>query len=281
MRSLRFTPAPTTPFAAIGSTRGSIGARYERLFADPRFQYPDTDAGRDAAVADMNRTLAAMRRATLHHLDAPAFAFDAAARRLSDAEIAAGKGGYRVVPTSGHPGAYIVDLQDIARRPRWSLPSVVAHELIPGHMIQLGIEAAEPPHPLRITYAAAFVEGWGIHAETLADDWGMFADPRAMLGHLHWLIFRVARGLIDVNIHRHGWTIDRARSALAEWQGVPAYFAPFDSDLDRIAREPGTRASEAMAWLSIADRAPRAAAARRTYHRALLVHGRKRTEDLP
>ena len=148
-------------------------------------------------------------------------------------------------------------------------------------MIQLGIERIEPPHPLRLTYAAAFVEGWGIHAETLAADWGLFADPRAMLGHLHWLIFRAARGVVDIDIHRHGKSVDQARASLAEWQGVPAYFAPFDGDLARIVKEPGTRAAEAMAWLAIADRAPSGIAARRNYHRAVLAHGRKRIEELP
>jgi len=268
-------------FARIGIGGGTTGARFETLFADRHFAYPDSDAGRDAAVADMNRTLTIMRRRARREINAPPFAFDADARPLSAADIAAGKGGYRLVPTPGRPGAYIVDLKDIARRPRWSLPSVVAHELVPGHMIQLGIEAVAPPHPLRLTYASAFVEGWGIYAETLAAEWGLFADPRAMLGHVHWLIFRVARAKVDLNIHRHGWSIERARGALAKWQGVPAYFAPFDSDLARIAKEPGTRTAEAMAWLAIADRAPRLATLRPAFARAVLAYGRKRIEDLP
>ncbi|MEH3157724.1 MAG: DUF885 family protein [Sphingomonas taxi] len=97
-------------------------------------------------------------------------------------------------PAPDRRGAYIVDLRRIRDRPRWTLPSVVAHELLPGHMIQLGLEERAAPHPLRLDYAASFVEGWGIHAEALAAADGAFADPHAMLGHLHWLIFRVARG---------------------------------------------------------------------------------------
>jgi uncharacterized protein (DUF885 family) len=146
-------------------------------------------------------------------------------------------------------------------------------------MIQLGIETLAPPHPLRTTYAAAFVEGWATYAETLAA--ADYADPRVMLGHLHWLIFRAARARIDLGIHTEGWTTADARARLAAWQGVPVYFAAFDTDLARIVKEPGVRAAEALAWLTLADRAPKGAAARRRWHAAVLANGRKRLEVLP
>ncbi|RZM33699.1 MAG: DUF885 family protein, partial [Sphingomonas sp.] len=181
-------------------------------------------------------------------------------------------------PTPTRPGAYVVDLKDIRRRPSWTLPSVVAHELLPGHMIQLGLEGATPPHPLRIDYASAFVEGWGIYAEQLAEKAGAYADPHDALGHIHWLRFRVARALVDLGIHLHGWSIEQARERLIEWQGEPAYFAPFDVELARIPLEPATRVAEAMAWLTIADtdrgKSPVA------YHTALLAHGRLRVDDI-
>src|SRR3546814_13978885 len=59
-----------------------------------------------------------------------------AVRRLTPQEIAAGKGGYRIVPDADSRGFYVVDLKEIARRPRWSLRSVVHHELLPGHMVR-------------------------------------------------------------------------------------------------------------------------------------------------
>lgn len=269
-------------FVRIGLSGATIGDDFVRLFRDPRFLYADDDAGRDRAVGDMTRALAIQRRiASRIVAGVPAYTLACDVRALSAGEIAAGRQGYRDVPTPARPGAYVVDLKDIRRRPSWSLPGVVAHELLPGHMIQLGIEAVAPPHPLRVTYAAAFVEGWGVHAETLAAAAGAFADPRAMLGHLHWLIFRVVRARIDLGIHREGWSIAEAHARLLEWQGEPAYFAPFDVDLARIAREPATRVAEAMAWLTLADRLPRAAAGRPEWHRAVLAHGRKRIEALP
>ncbi|WP_167397676.1 DUF885 family protein [Sphingomonas faeni] len=269
----------TRLFDRIGAPKGTVAARYEQLWRDERYLYPDTDAGRTDAIDDMNRMLATART----HIPAgfgqlPAWCLNASARPLSAQEIASGRAGYREVPTPTRPGAYIVDLKDIRRRPRWTLPSVVGHELLPGHMIQLGLEGATPPHPLRIDYASAFVEGWGIYAEQVAERAGAFTDPHDALGHIHWLLFRVARALVDLGIHLHDWSIEQARERLVEWQGEPAYFAPFDVELARIPLEPATRVAEAMAWLTIADTArgkPPVA-----YHTALLVHGRQRTDDI-
>lgn len=272
--------ARATPlFDKIGAPKGSIADRYARLWRDDRFLYPDSDAGRTDAIADMNRMLASAQT----HIPAafgelPAWCLNAAARPLYAPEIASGRGGYREIPTPTRPGAYIIDLKDIRRRPCWTLPGVVAHELLPGHMIQLGLESANPPHPLRIDYASAFVEGWGIYAEQLAEQSGAYADPHVALGHIHWLLFRVARALVDLGIHLHGWSIEQARERLIEWQGEPAYFAPFEIELARLPLEPAARVAEAMAWLAIADTAPGKPPI--AYHTALLAGGRKRIDDI-
>ena len=263
-------------FAAIGMTGGSIGERYGRLWQDERFLYPDAAA----AVADMTRMLDAARVRVPAAIGAvPAWCTDVSVRTLSADEIAAGRNGYRAVPTPTQPGGYIVDLKQLHRRPSWTLPSVVAHELLPGRMIQLGLEGIVPPHPLRITYAASFVEGWGIHAEAIAAADGVFADPRVMLGHLHWLIFRVARALADLGIHLDRWSLDAARARLIAWQGEPGYFAPYETEMPRIVQEPAQRVGEAMAWLAIADAVRgRREVARIAVHRRLLDHGRMRSD---
>lgn len=269
-------------FTSIGLTTGSIGERYRTLFADERFLPEDSDAGRAMALAEMRAMLAPLRTVTRRLFpDAPAWALACDVRALDAQEIAAGKGGYRVVPTPIRSGCYIVDLKDVRRRALWTLPSVVAHELLPGHMLQLGIEALTPPHPLRERYASAFVEGWGISAEAMAGEAGLFATPRDRLGHLHWLIFRIGRGLADVGIHADSWSIAKASVQLTDWQGAPVYFAPFDEDLARIAREPGVRAAEALAWLALAERRPHGLVARRRWLAATLRDGRKRAEQLP
>jgi hypothetical protein len=262
-------------FDRIGASKGPVAARYAKLWQDERFLYPNTDAGRAEAIGDMNRMLATARaKLPTAFGELPPWCLNAGARALSAEEIAAGRGGYREVPTPTRAGAYVVDLKDIRRRPRWTLPSVVAHELLPGHMIQMGLEGASPPHPLRMEYASSFVEGWGIYAEQIAEKNGTYTDPHDELGHIHWLLFRIVRALVDLGIHLHGWSIDQAREHLTDWQGQPAYFAPFDMELARIPLEPGTRVAEALAWLTIVDqshsRSPTAS------YKSLLLTGRRR-----
>lgn len=265
-------------FASIGYTTGGIAERYTRLWRDDRYFYPSADA----AVADMTRLLDKARRRVAATIGpVPGWCLDVTVRGLSPQEIAAGRNGYRIVPTPSQQGGYIADLRDLHRRPSWTLPSVVAHELLPGHMIQLGVEAIHPPHPLRIDYAASFVEGWGIYAEQLAAEDGVFDDTRAMLGHLHWLIFRVARALADFGIHLDDWSLDAARARLVAWQGEPAYFAPFETELARIRQEPASRVAEAMAWLAIRDAIGGVHGAARVARRQRLIGaGRRRIEQM-
>jgi uncharacterized protein (DUF885 family) len=276
----RQTARAATLFARIGMTTGTVAERYATLWRDDRYLYPDSDAGRASAVADMNATLATIRARVPALVGAvPAWTLDVTTRSLSPQEIAAGRQGYRQAPTPAKAGAYSVDLKDIRRRPRWTLPSVVAHELLPGHMIQLGLETVRPPHPLRIDYAAAFPEGWGIYAEQLAAD--ACPDPLTQLGHVHWLLFRLSRALVDLGIHVRGWSLADARTRLVAWMGEPGYFAPFDAELARIPVEPGTRLADAVTWLAIADGARGKRGGRLAgYHHAMLADGRRRTEQI-
>jgi uncharacterized protein (DUF885 family) len=261
-----------------GFARGNVGDRFKAMFADPRRLYSDDDAGRDAAVADMNRWLDKAREVTAALVGpVPPSSLDVSVRRMSRAEEAAGKGGYRQLPTAEQSGVYFVDLKQIRRRPRWSLHSVVHHELLPGHMVQLPIETEAAPHPLRIAYLPAFAEGWAIYAEQLIADHGAYRGaPLEELGHIHWLLFRAVRGLIDTGIHHRRWSIAKARAELERLQGVPAYFASFEQDLDRVTSEPAVRAAEALIWLGLADRTrgPGGTALRKA-NQAILAHGRK------
>lgn len=262
----------------IGYSKGSLGERFRAFFRDPRWHYPDSDSGRDQAVAAMNRWLDTARAQVSALIGTvPPLCLDVSARRMARAEEAAGKAGYRVLPSPGQSGAYFVDLHDMARRPSWSLKSVVHHELLPGHMIQLPMEAAARPHPLRLAYLAGFAEGWAIHAEAEMARRGAYrGDAAGELGHIHWLLFRVCRGLADTGMHLHGWSLAEARARVAELQGEPAYFAPFDTDLPRIQADPAIRAAEAATWLVLRDvvARTRSDAGRHALYRRILTPGR-------
>lgn len=265
-------------FDRCGVTAGASGVRFSTLWQDGRYRYADSDADRDQAVGDMNRWLAGYRaQATASFGTPPPYCLNVAARRSS----ATAKPGTRALPTPIAAGTYTVDLTTIRRRPSWTLPSVVAHELLPGHMLQMPMEAAVDPHPLRLDYASGFPEGWGIYAEQAVAAAGAYvADPHAELGYLHWRLFRIGRALADLGIHIHHRSLDEARARLVAWQGEPAYFAPFDTDLARIAQEPAVRLAEMLAALAIEDAARRAGPNLRRFHQAMLIDGRMRTEEI-
>ena len=159
---------------------------------------------------------------------------------------------------------------------------MVHHELLPGHMIQMPIEQAAHPHPLRLEYAQAFMEGWAVYAEGLADETRAYdGDPPVQLGAIHWLMFRIGRALADTGIHHARWTRAQALDTLRATQGEAAFFQPFESDIDRICLSPGIRAAEAMIWLRLRElRHNATGAAMRRFHQIVLANGRKRLTTL-
>src|SRR6187402_199847 len=265
---------------AEGLAEGSVAARLRRFARDPRYLYSDDAAGRDRAVADMNRWLVAARgRLPAQFGMIPAAVDHIAVRRMSPAEEAEGKAGYRVVPSfdGSVPGAYFVDLQDIAHRPSWSLPSVVHHETLPGHLIQLPLQARADPHPLRLRAAAGFVEGWAVYAEQLAAEAGAFAQDRpAEIGYLQWLLFRLGRAMIDVGVNAMDLSDAAALAFVRELQGDPVAFAPFAKDIARVRAEPGGFAGPMLNWLGfeqIREAAVRHSGDARRLHDRLLANG--------
>ena len=261
-----------------GLQDGSVAERLRILARDPRYLYADDDAGRIQGVADMNRWLvAAKARLPQQFAMLPAGSDRVAVVPMTPAEEAAGKAGYRTLPEGTSPGAYHVDLHAIRQRPNWSLPSVVHHETLPGHMIQLPLQAAADPHPLRLRAAQGFVEGWAIYAEQLAAESGAYAaDPRAEIGYIQWMLFRLGRSLIDTGINHLGWSRDRALDFLRGLQGDPVIFASFEKDIDRASNMPGDLAGQALTWLGLVRlRGPqgRTAESLRGFHDRILRFG--------
>jgi uncharacterized protein (DUF885 family) len=231
-----------------GLRKGAIGARLHALAQQPRFLYSDDDAGRAKAVADMNAQLARVRPRLSD-------AFTSVSSGAVDVQLAGpGKIGYRVAPSydGSKPGAYYVDLRDIRRRPRWSLPTVVHHETLPGHLLQLPLQERAHPHPLRLRYCPnAFFEGWAIYAEQLAGEMQLLPDDVARLGFLQSLLVRAARLVVDTGIHGKRWTRAEAIARFAAIAGD----APdtFENEVDRIVVQPGATAGPALGYRMLTD----------------------------
>ncbi|WP_372782816.1 DUF885 family protein [Phenylobacterium sp.] len=256
-----------------GLKDGSVGERLRTLAKDPRWLYPDSDAGRDRAVAEMNARLAAFRPRLGEAFGGLPIAA-AEVRRMSPADVAAGRGGYREAPRDGQPGAYYINLKAICERPAWSLSSVGFHEVIPGHLLQLPLQAAAAPPADRLKAAGAYFEAWAIYAEQLACDLGAYrGDPRGEIGYLQWRLFRLGRVIADIGLHAGAWTRERAIAELTGLQGQSIAFITIEADVDRMISTPGKYAAEALGALAIADWRPRERARWPAFHRAVLVEG--------
>jgi uncharacterized protein (DUF885 family) len=258
---------------AQGLSAGGVAERLRALTKDERWLYPDSEAGRDLAVAEMNQRIAAFRpklRAALGDLPiAPA-----AVRRMPAADVAAGKGGYRVAPADGKPGAYYVDLRRIRERPRWSLPTVAFHEVTPGHLTQLPLQAAACPPEARLKAAGAYFEAWGTYAEQLCCDLGAYAhDPLGEIGYLQWRLFRLGRIVADTGLHALGWSREHAIAEMTGLQGQSIAFITIEADVDRMIATPGKYAAEGLGALALADWRPRERTRWPAYHKAVLATG--------
>ncbi|MEX7226993.1 DUF885 family protein, partial [Pseudomonas aeruginosa] len=81
------------------------------------------------------------------------------------------------------------------------------HEGVPGHHLQISTAQRAPTHPLRkIAFFNAYLEGWALYAEQLADELGGYASPVERAGYLQSFLFRAARLVVDTGIHTKRWT---------------------------------------------------------------------------
>ncbi len=112
----------------------------------------------------------------------------------------------------GRPGVYWVNTSKLDQRPYYELPALTMHESVPGHHQQIAI-AQELDLPLFRRYGvsfAAFTEGWGLYAERLGIEMGLYDTPEKEMGRLSYEMWRACRLVVDPGIHAKGWTRDQA-----------------------------------------------------------------------
>jgi uncharacterized protein (DUF885 family) len=120
---------------------------------------------------------------------------------------------YRPAAIDGsRPGAFYVDTYRPETRPRYEFEALTFHESIPGHHIQIALaqELTGLPEFRKQLGVTAFVEGWGLYAEGLADELGLYSGPLERLGRLSFSAWRSIRLVVDTGVHALGWSRDRA-----------------------------------------------------------------------
>lgn len=227
---------------AQGLTQGSVGQRTSALTKDPRFLYPNTDAGRADLLAYVNGKIAALR-ALLPRVSKMALHADVTAKRVPpDIQDGAALGYMNFASLDGsRPAIYYINMKDTGNWPKWTIASLSAHEAIPGHAWQgayLAEHHSEIPLISSLMGFNAFVEGWALYAEQLADELGLYADdPMSRLGYLQAQRFRAARLVVDTGLHHKRWSREKAIATLVEATGRAQGAAT--SEIDRYCASPG------------------------------------------
>lgn len=221
--------------------RGTVGERMAALSLDPRWQFPNDDAGRTAALAHVEALIAAAR-ARLPTVSRRTLRAPIVVRRVP-VEIEAGAPGASMLPGSlggARPATYWLNLRDTAAWPRWALPTLTYHEALPGHVWQEAYGIEQTPWPLvsAIIRFNAYSEGWALYAEQLADELGWYAeDPLARLGYLQSQLRRATRLVVDTGLHALGWSRSQAITWMTRTTGLPDPVSA--SEVDRYCVKPG------------------------------------------
>jgi len=228
-----------------GLTQGSVGARITTLGREERYLYPNNDAGRAELLGDLTRAMEVLR-ARMPEIFATIPRSPMEVKRVPPAIELGAPRGYAQGPSldGSRPGAYYINLVDTRIWPKWALPTLTHHESIPGHLWQGSIVLENESIPLlhRNIGIPAYGEGWGLYAEQLADEIGMYADfPVGRIGMLQSFLYRAARIVIDTGMHARGWSREQAIRYFVATVGLDQLSAT--SEVERYVVWPGQACS--------------------------------------
>jgi uncharacterized protein (DUF885 family) len=242
-----------------GLTQGAVGERIQALYKDKRYLYANTDAAKEKMIADLNAQVKAMTaRLPQYFGHLPKAAVEV--RRVPKFIEAGAPGGYYNTPSldGSRPGIYWINLRDTAENPTWTLPTLTAHEAVPGHHNQLALQQETNLPKLRQTvFFSAFGEGWALYAEQLAKEMGVYEnDPLGEIGYLQSSLFRAARLVVDTGLHFKRWSREQAIATMRSIDGRPESAAT--TEIERYCVWPGQACSYMvgkLTWLRVREKA--------------------------
>lgn len=266
----------------IDGVRGQVGfqgtlAEFLRhLQTDPRFRYTT----REEMLADYRAAQARIDPLTDRLFDVKPKANYEIRPVEEFRERSASGGSYQAASPDGtRPGIFYLNTYDPPSRPRYRMESLLLHEGSPGHHFQITIqrELEHLPRIRRFGGFTAYAEGWGLYAESIGRELGVYTDPYQYYGALAGELWRAIRLVLDTGIHATGWTREQAieyaqrNSSESDTQII--------SEVERFIAIPGQALAYKMGELKIRElrtRAEQALGARfdvKAFHRAILEDG--------
>jgi len=185
--------------------QGDLQAFFKFMRTDQRFEYKT-----EGALLEHYRSLEDQINSKVPELFSlkPKSPFEIRPVEPFRAKSAAG-GSYMTPSEDGQrPGIFYVNTYDLPSRKTWDAEDLFLHEAIPGHHFQLALqqELTDLPKFRRFGGETAFIEGWGLYAESLGKDLGMYTDPYSYFGYLQNELWRAIRLVTDTGLHSKGWS---------------------------------------------------------------------------
>ncbi|HVM09242.1 MAG TPA: DUF885 domain-containing protein [Acidimicrobiales bacterium] len=152
----------------------------------------------------------------------------------------------------GRPGWFCANTYDLDARPTYEMEATCLHEGVPGHHMQIAIAAELEGLPKFRTKSwayTAYVEGWGLYAESLGAEMGFYSDPYNRFGQLSSELWRAIRLVVDTGMHALGWSRERAIDYCVE--NSTATMHEIRSEIDRYLSIPGQALTYKLGELTI------------------------------
>ena len=157
-------------------------------------------------------------------------------------------------PESTDPGYYWVNTYNLPSRPLYVIPSLTAHEAVPGHHLQGALNQELPetiPEFRRNLYLSAYGEGWGLYTEYLAEEMGIYTTPYEHFGKLTYEMWRACRLVVDTGIHAFGWKREEAVNFMANNTALSLH--EVNTEIDRYISWPGQALAYKIGELKIRE----------------------------